>query len=55
MTREEKVTWFMNVSGEEVLKWAVIAMIKADSVTMQVEDQEDYELALAELKRRLSQ
>lgn len=56
MTREEKIAWLEAASNDEVLnqmKWSVIAMTKADSIAMQIEGQEDYELTLAELKRRL--
>lgn len=56
MTREQKIEWLAAASNDEVLnqmKWAVIAMTKADSIAMQVEGQEDYNLVVAELKRRL--
>ena len=56
MTREEKITWLANASNDEVLeqmRWAVIAMTKADSISMQIEGREDYALVTAELKRRL--
>jgi len=61
MTREEKITWLKatwlaNESNDEVLnqmKWSVIAMTKADNIAMQIKAQKDYDLVLAELKRRL--
>jgi hypothetical protein len=58
MTKEEKITWLVNASNDEVLeqmKWSVIAMTKADSIAMRIEGQEDYDLVLAELKRRLGE
>lgn len=55
MTREEKISWLESASNDEVLnqmKWSVIAMI-SDNIAKRIEGQEDYELVLAELKRRL--
>lgn len=56
MTREEKIAWLETASNDEVIeqmRWAVIAMTKADSIPMQIEGREDYALVTAELKRRL--
>lgn len=56
MTKEEKLNWLANASNDEILeqmRWAVIAMTKADSIPMQIESREDYTLVTAELKRRL--
>lgn len=56
MTREQKIEWLKNASNEEVInqmKWAVTFMAKAESIAMQIESQEDYELVTAELKRRM--
>lgn len=58
MTREEKIAWLETASNDEVIeqmRWAVIAMTKADSIPMQIEAREDYALVTAELKRRLDQ
>ena len=58
MTREEKIAWLETASNDEVIeqmRWAVIAMTKADSIPMQIEGREDYTLVTAELKRRLDQ
>lgn len=58
MTREEKIAWLETASNDEVIeqmRWAVIAMTKADSIPMQIEGREDYALVTAELKRRLGQ
>ena len=57
MTREQKINWLENATNEEVvnqMKWAVIAMTKAESIAKQIEAQEDYELAQAELLKRLN-
>jgi len=57
MTREQKIEWLTNASNEEVInqmRWAVTGMTKADSIAMQVESQEDYELVVAELTKRLN-
>ena len=58
MTRQEKIDWLRNASNEQVIdqmKWAVLAMTKADHVATQIEGNEDYELVTAELKRRLGE
>lgn len=56
MTREQKIEWLRNASNEEVInqmRWAVTAMTKAESIEMQIEAQEDYELVIGELKSRM--
>lgn len=55
MTREQKIEWLANASNEAVLnqmRWAVLKMNKG-GIEEQVEGQEDYELVMAELKKRL--
>lgn len=57
MTREQKIEWLTNASNEEVInqmRWAVTGMTTASSIEMQVESQEDYELVVAELTKRLN-
>lgn len=56
MTKEQKIEWLRNASNEEVInqmRWAVTAMTKAESIEMQIEAQEDYELVIGELKSRM--
>ena len=56
MTRDQKIEWLANASNEEVLeriRWAVVAIYKADSIAAQVEGQEDYDLVMAEIRRRM--
>ena len=56
MTREEKINWLINATNEEVinqLKWSVIAMSNG-SIEQQIEGQEDYDLATAEILKRMN-
>lgn len=55
MTRQEKIAWLANASNEEVvnqLRWAVTAMTNG-SQAFQIEGQENFELAQAEILRRM--
>lgn len=55
MTREQKIEWLANASNDAVLnqmRWAVLKMNRG-GIEEQVEGQEDYELVMAELKKRL--
>lgn len=56
MTREQKIEWLSKAGNEEVvnqLRWTVIAMTKADSISAQIESQEDYDLVTAEILKRM--
>ena len=57
MTREAKINWLMTASNEDVinqLKWSVIAMTNGDYVSTRIAAQEDYDLVVNELKKRLN-
>ena len=58
MTNEEKITWLENANNDELLnqyKWSVIRMHDSNStIAEQYEANIDFELALAELKKRLA-
>lgn len=57
MSKAEKQAWLENASNDEVLnqmKWSVIKMTSPNSsIQEHIEGNEDYELVLAELKKRL--
>ena len=56
MTREQKVEWLSEASNDDIINQmyhTVIRMSWTDSLKEQIEAQEDYDLAVKELKKRL--
>lgn len=57
MTKKEKVDWLTNTTNEQVvdhLKWVVIRMTNQNNnIGEQIEAQEDYNLAVAEILKRM--
>ena len=55
MTKQEKIKWLENASNDELLnqyKWTCYRIGKGE-ISEQVDTEESFELALAELKKRL--
>lgn len=56
MTREEKINWLENATAEQVinqLKWSVISMTNGKCIETRIEGEEDYNLVVVELMKRL--
>lgn len=56
MTREQKQEWLAKATNDEVLeqlKWATVAMTAGDHIETRIQGQEDYDLAVAEIAKRM--